>query len=315
MWSENRWFYRCQDSNPQTSWEWTHGLPVHPSVGLQQTKKPVNRHTLQASPSNCQCAFSYGLRSYQEESKIISCVQAPGAKVSYIFQHLTKTHKRHFPRLSFDWHQSIASDRALKHGIWYDPVWAMFTAWQWRCWIYVAQCSLLETECIFFLTHRWILQADPTFSQNCPNWLVNSQELNPQIFASVFFILLTAPQKKATYWYFFPVLAGVVTFSMARTISWGVVWWATCYSQAVQPPWRSYSKYLYEKKGITWHLLRVGSCLQLFTYVRSTCYWTDKFSSHSQPAVKTPCFPPLTVSECLGFQMTGGTKRQRWEDN
>lgn len=204
MWSENRWFYRCQDSNPQTSWEWTHGLPVHPSVGLQQTKKPVNRHMLQASPSNCQCAFSYGLRSYQEESKIISCVQAPGAKVSYIFQHLTKTHKRHFPRLSFDWHQSIASDRALKHGIWYDPVWAMFTAWQWRCWIYVAQCSLLETECIFFLTHRWILQADPTFSQNCPNWLVNSQELKPRIFASVFFILLTAPQKKATYWYFFP---------------------------------------------------------------------------------------------------------------
>lgn len=50
MWSENRWFYRCLDLNPQTSWEWTHGLPAHPSVGLQWTKKPVNGLTLSAFP-------------------------------------------------------------------------------------------------------------------------------------------------------------------------------------------------------------------------------------------------------------------------
>lgn len=96
----------------------------------------------------------------------------------------------------------------------------------------------------------------------CPNWLVNSQELKTGIFASIYFILLTTPQKKVTYWSFFHS-TDVVTFSMERTISGEVVCRATSHSQATQHPWRSYSKCLYEKTESIWHFLMLRSCLQL----------------------------------------------------
>lgn len=70
MWNGNRWFYHCRDLNPQTSWGWTRGLPVHPSVGLQQTETSVNGVTPMHPPdpsTDPSALFPMGYRALKKK--------------------------------------------------------------------------------------------------------------------------------------------------------------------------------------------------------------------------------------------------------
>lgn len=125
-------------------------------------------------------------------------------------------------------------------------------------------------------------------SANSVVWLVNWKEVwSGNSCRYLLHIADSSSEKSPFLSHHTDIPFSVLTFFMARPISWEVIWWATSHSWAMQHSWNSYSNYQDEKGESIWHFLKLLSCLQLLNYIRNKRYSTN---SHRQTVQKRHVF-------------------------